>query len=86
MPHGKGKEVLVDSWVYSDLQFSEIPLQFGCCVVSWPLFEPAIVNADSRRSCSEPRHVPSLGGVESVHDISWPFEQDNRRKGYEAER
>jgi len=23
---------------------------------------------------------------ESVHDISWPFEQDNRWKGYEAER
>jgi len=27
-----------------------------------------------------------VAAAESVHDISWPFEQDNRWKGYEAER
>jgi hypothetical protein len=30
--------------------------------------------------------VELLYDPESVHDISWPFEQDNRWKGYGAER
>jgi hypothetical protein len=32
------------------------------------------------------RLVEEKSRAESVHDISWPFEQDNRWKGYGAER